>query len=282
MLSSGSMERSGYSTREVAGMLGLSEARVRTFVRERFLTPERGDRGELRFSFQDLVLLRTAKSLTAARIPPTRIRRALRNLRSQLPADRPLSGVSIAAEGDRIIVRDGGEQWNPESGQTLFDFHVQELVDQVAPLSERGRPAAGGPADAEEWYAAGFMLESADPERSLAAYRKAVELDPTHADAQINLGCMLQERGDNVAAEQHYRAAAAARPDDGTAWFNLGTLLEDQGRWQEAATAYSDAIARDPRCADAYFNLARLCERAGRQTDAVRFLKSYRQLSRLR
>ncbi len=263
-------------------MLGLSEARVRTFVRERFLTPERGDRGELRFSFQDLVLLRTAKSLTAARIPPTRIRRALRNLRRQLPPDRPLSGVSIAAEGDRIIVRDGGERWNPESGQTLFDFQVRELVDQVAPLSERGRAAPGGPADAEEWYATGFMLEKVDPDRSLAAYRKAVELDPRHTDALINLGCMLQERGEAVQAEQHYRAAAAANGNSGTAWFNLGTLLEDQGRWQDAAIAYSDAIAHDAQCADAYFNLARLCERAGRETDALRLLKSYRQILRQR
>jgi tetratricopeptide (TPR) repeat protein len=251
-------------------------------VRERFLTPVRGTRGELRFSFQDLVLLRTAKSLTAARIPPTRVRRALRNLRSQLPADRPLSGVSIAADGDRIIVRDGGDQWNPESGQTLFDFQVQELVDQVAPLAVRGRGELGGPADAEEWYATGFMLEAADPDRSLAAYRKAVELDPNHADAQINLGCMLQTRGEIAEAEQHYRAAAAARPDEGTALFNLGTLLEDQGRWQDAAISYSDAIAHDARCADAYFNLARLCERAGREKDALRLLKSYRQLQRQR
>ena len=52
---------SGYGASEVAKMLGLSVGQVRSWVRAGFLTPERGPRGELRFSFHDLVLLRTAK-----------------------------------------------------------------------------------------------------------------------------------------------------------------------------------------------------------------------------
>lgn len=262
-------------------MLGLPETRVRAFVRERFLTPKKGTRGEMRFAFQDLVLLRTAKSLSAANIPPARVRRALRNLKEQLPADRPLSGVSIAADGDRIVVRDGETRWNPESGQSLLNFQVRELVDQVAPLPDRfGRAARTGPADAESWYAAGCMLETADPERSVAAYRKAIEFDAGHADAHINLGRLLQQLGQDAEVEPHYRAAIAAAPTDATAWFNLGTWLQDQRRWQDAADAYTEAIRLDPESPDAYFNLSQLCERAGRKTDALRMLKTYRQLSR--
>jgi tetratricopeptide (TPR) repeat protein len=279
MLSIAAMDASGYSTREVADMLGLPETRVRTFVRERFLSPLKGARGEMRFSFQDLVLLRTAKSLAAADIPPARVRKALRNLKEQLPADRPLSGVSIAADGDRIVVRDGEVRWNAESGQSLLNFQVRELVDQVAPLPDRnGRFSVKGPADAESWYAAGCMLEAADPERSVAAYRKAIELEPTHADAHINLGRLLQQLGQNEEVEAHYRAALEAAPEDGTAWFNLGTWYEEQSLWQDAADAYSEAIRCEPESPDAYFNLSQLCERAGRRTDALRMLKTYRQL----
>src|SRR4051812_32725240 len=128
------MDAYGYSTREVAEMLSVPESRVRDFVKERFITPQKGPRGELRFTFQDLVLLRTAKSLAAANIPPTRVRKALRKLKDQIPAERPLSGVSIAADGDHIVVRDGAVRWNAESGQSLLDFQVKELVDKVAPL----------------------------------------------------------------------------------------------------------------------------------------------------
>src|SRR5438309_1433473 len=65
----------GYTTEEVARLLGLSPAQIRSYTRAGFLSPSpsRAARGELRFSFQDLVLLRAAKGLMAARIPAARV-----------------------------------------------------------------------------------------------------------------------------------------------------------------------------------------------------------------
>src|ERR1700736_214240 len=110
----------GYGAREVAKMLGLSVGQVRAYVRAGFLEPTRGPRGELRFSFQDLVLLRTAQGLVSARIAPRRVRSALRKLKEQLPEGRPLRGVHIRAEGDRI--GGGGERASrrPGAGQGLL------------------------------------------------------------------------------------------------------------------------------------------------------------------
>src|SRR5256885_14508917 len=101
----------GYTSRDVAKLLGLTVAQVRGFARDGFLTPGRGPRGELLFSFQDLVILRTAKGLVAARIPTRRIRLALRRLRAQLPRGRSLAELRIAADGDRIVVSDGEATW---------------------------------------------------------------------------------------------------------------------------------------------------------------------------
>ena len=56
----------GYSTPEVAKILGLSEAQVRSYVRSGFLEPERLAGGRLQFSFSDLVFLRAAKGLVSA------------------------------------------------------------------------------------------------------------------------------------------------------------------------------------------------------------------------
>src|SRR3954464_1197440 len=127
----------GYGAREVAKMLGLSVAQVRAYVRAGFLEPARGARGEMRFSFQDLVLLRTAKGLVSARIATRRVRSALRKLKEQLPEGRPLHGVHIPAAGDRLVVGDGRASWSPESGQFHFDFETQELARKVAPLQRR-------------------------------------------------------------------------------------------------------------------------------------------------
>src|SRR2546422_7232911 len=78
----------GYTTVDVARLLGLSPGQIRSYTRAGFLSPARAARGELRFSFQDLVLLRAAKGLMAARIPAAKIRGSLRRLKQQLPRGR--------------------------------------------------------------------------------------------------------------------------------------------------------------------------------------------------
>jgi tetratricopeptide (TPR) repeat protein len=271
-----------YTTRDVAKLLGLSEAQVRSQARVGYLAPDRGPHNGYRFSFQDLVLLRTAKELSDARIPPRRIRRALRALTLDLPAGRSLSGVRISSEGDRIVVRDGSEAWNPESGQLLLDIHVAELAAQARPvarrLAQRAR-RADQPLTADQWCDLAGDLETVAPKDAQDAYSRAVALDPGHATARVNLGRLLQDLGLPARAVQQYRAALAIQPRHPTAAFNLGTALEDLGRRSEAILAYRKALEADPDFADAHFNLARLYERTGKRAAALRHLKAYKVLS---
>jgi tetratricopeptide (TPR) repeat protein len=271
-----------YTTRDVAKLLGLSEAQVRSQARVGYLAPDRGPHNAYRFSFQDLVLLRTAKALSDARIAPRRIRRALRALTRELPAGRSLSGVRISSEGDRVVVRDGSAAWNPESGQLLLDFRVAELADQAAPVARRlARRARRSeqPLTADQWYDLGADLETAAPDDARDAYARAVALDPGHASARVNLGRLLQDAGSLAEAAAQYRAALAVQPRHPTAAFNLGTVLEDLGRRVEAIEAYRQALDADGDFADAHFNLARLYEQTGRRAAALRHLKAYKLLS---
>ena len=273
---------SGYSTRDVAALLGVSVAQVRSYVRAGFLSPEQGARGEHRFSFQDLILLRTAKGLVAARVPHRRIVLALKNLREQLPEGRPLTGVRISAQGHHVVVRDGGEVWNPESGQALLDFEVAELARDAASLERREDPDRRSRREPVlEWYERGVDLEPDDPREAADAYRQALELDPAFADAHLNLGRLLHEAGRTVEAEAHYRRALESRPDDPTAHFNLGVALQDLGRLSEAAEVYEKALELDPDLADAHYNIAVVYEDLGRKRSAIRHLKSYKSLAGL-
>ena len=272
----------GYATADVARLLGLSIPQVRSFARGGFLEPDRGPRGELRFSFPDLVLLRAAKGLAAAHVPARRIRHALRTLRRQLPAGRPLSAVRITADGGRVVVRDGATSWNPESGQIQLDFAVADLASRAAPLARqaaRAARAAAEPLTADEWYDLGFDLEAVDLEEARDAYRRALELDPDHADAHVNLGRLLQEGGEAHEAVAHYLLALERRARHATAWFDLGVALEDLRRRADAIRAYEQAIAVDAKLADAHFNLARLYEAAGKRAAALRSLGRYRLLT---
>src|SRR5260370_9456255 len=123
-----------YTVREVSAMLGLSAAQIRSFASKGVLQPERGPRGELRFGFHDLIILRTAGELAAAKVPQRKVQRVLQRLREQLPAERSLTGVRIAADGDRVVVSDGAAMWNPESGQVLFHFSVEEPAERMSSI----------------------------------------------------------------------------------------------------------------------------------------------------
>jgi tetratricopeptide (TPR) repeat protein len=284
----------GYTAREAARVVGLSESQVRALVRDGVLEPARGERGELRFSFQDLVLLRTARGLLQAEVSARRVRVALRKLKGQLPAGRPIAGVAIAAEGNRIVVRDGGATWHPESGQALFDFGVAELAAraenvsqqsaEIAPLRRRAPSTPEPPSGIEAGHRAfeqGTDLETdGQSDAAIDAYRRAVKLHPGLPDAHVNLGRLLHERGEAGEAERHFRSALALRPDDATAAFNLGVALEDLHRPADALSAYEQALAHDKRFADAHFNAARVCEALGQHTAAIRHLSSYRSLTR--
>ncbi len=291
--------RGAYSTREVAALLGLSQPQIRSCTRAGFVTPQVGPHGELLFSFQDLVLLRTAKALLAARIPSRRIRIALQNLHSQLPQGQPLTAVRISAQGHHVVARDGAEAWHPESGQTLLDFEVADLARAAEALEPRrsgsgfgaalATAAAAVPAPAArpsapcqtaaEWYEAGVDLESEDPDGAAAAYGQAIALDPALADAHLNLGRLLHEQGDLAAAEGHYRLALTLYPDDALAAYNLGVALQDQERPHDAAAAYEQALALEPKLADAHFNLSGIYERLGDKTAAFRHLRTYSALT---
>lgn len=270
-----------YTTRDVARLLGLSPAQVRGQARAGFLAPDRGPRNTYRFSFQDLVLLRTAKALADARIPGLRIHRALKRLVRQLPRGRSLSEVRITAEGDRVVVRDGQAAWNPESGQLVLDFSVAELATRAAPVARRAvRDArkASVPLDAAEWYELGNDLEAVAPAQACEAYERALLLEPRHADARVNLGRLLQADGRALEAVGQYLAALAADPTHPTAAFNLGTALEDLGRPGDAIAAYERALEAEAAFADAHYNLALLYEKVGRKRDAVRHLREYKEL----
>jgi len=273
----------GYSASDVARMLDLSPGQVRSWARAGFIQVRRGIRGEYRFTFQDLVLLRAAKGLVAARIPGRKIRLALKRLRDQLPSGRALTELTIAADGDRIVVRDGKTLFRPESGQTVFDFEVGDLAEKVAPLARRAAKeafASPGQFTAEDWFELGLELEASDLEKAREAYYRALAVDPASADAHVNLGRLMHEAREAGAAEAHYRLALAARPGDPTALFNLAVALEDMNRRDEAIAVYCDAIRSDPEYADAYFNIARLYEQGGESAKALQHLNTYRRLTR--
>lgn len=265
-----------YTLRDVERLIGLSRAVVLGFVEAGFVAPERGKRNELLFSFQDLIVLRTAQGLAAVKIPTRRIKQSLARLRAELPATLPLSGIRIAALGARVVVQQGASQWHPDSGQYLLEFDVAPAQGDVAFLKKTEPPAES----AEAWLERGLALEQADAKGAEAAYRQAIACDARLLAAYLNLGCLLQSRGEAQAAEHVYRQATAQFPDEPLLFFNLGVALEDLARPDDALAAYERTLALDAEFADAHYNAGRLHEVRGAERDAIRHYASYRRLQK--
>ena len=264
-----------YSLREVQGLVGLSRAVISGLMAAGFVAPGRGPRGELRFAFADLVLLRTAAALQAARIPPRKIVAALARLRASLPNECPLTGLRITATGSDVTVRDRGAAWVAETGQLLLDFEVAQVDGAVALLPSRTEEAF----DAAGWLAQGTALEAASPQRAEAAYRRAIAADPACVDAFLSLGAMLCDGGRCAEAIELYERALALGHTAPSLWFNLALAQEDEGRVTEAIHSYTRCIAGDERFRDAHYNLARLKEQMGDIQSALRHLHAYRRLA---
>jgi tetratricopeptide (TPR) repeat protein len=224
----------------VQKLLRLPRSTIRTLIHAGFVSPARGPRNSWRFSFQDLIVLRTAQALAAAHVPARRIARSMKELRRHLPESMPLSGLSIAAEADRVVVREGASRWQADSGQYLLAFE-------------------GSPADG-----------------SLSVLERPAPC----VDDLIARGCALTQAGRLVEAERAYRAGLEACGEDSVLLYNLGIVLEDLERKAEAAAMYERALSADPDFADCHYNLALLCEALGKPQQAIRHMAQYRRLTR--
>lgn len=245
-------------------------------ARAGILTPARGPRREYRFTFQDLVLLRSARRLIDSQVPQRRVHRALRMLVRQLPAGKPPSEVQLTTDGKQIVAQDGDTVWSPESGQLLMGFSSPPgpSPTPVAPLLPVGLAESA----AEDWYLHAMGLEPVDLAGAMGAYRQALSLDPGHVGAHVQLGRLLQASGDLVEAIRHYQAALDRDARHATAAFNLGTALDASGEVEEAIAAYRHALGMDPSLADAHYNLSLLYQRSGHTLAALVHLKRYREM----
>lgn len=263
-----------YGVRDVQKLLRLSRGTIRALVEAGFVSPARGPRRSWQFSFQDLIVLRTAQALSEANVPRRRVTQSVRQLRRHLPDAMPLSGLRISAVGDRVVVKEGDSRWQADSGQYLLAFEGDPAAGSLSVVEPKARAAS-----AEEWFERAVTLEEKDKQSAKRAYEEAIGANAAFSDAYVNLGCLLHEAGDLPGAARTYRSGLKACGGDPALLFNLGVLLEDMGQREEAKQAYEEALQGDPELADCHYNLALLCEATGEPKQAIQHMAKYRRLT---
>jgi len=264
-----------YTRENVRRMLNVSERQLRAW--------EKGGGGAAAssFGFSELLALKTLKKLREVRIGTRQIQLALAALKKRLKdVEHPLAQLRITAEGRRITVHVSGQMMEPISGQLLLDFDAKEIEKLRAfPLASAKGDAAQS-RESEFWFQRGLALEEAGAPvgEAVAAYRKAIELNPNAPGALVNLGTIAFRMRRLKEAEGFYTRAMEADPAYPLAHFNLGNLHDEQGHIEEARRYYLSAIRLNPRYADAYFNLALLCERNNEVLQAIGHWQAYLKL----
>ncbi len=270
---------SGYTIPEVARICRVSPARLRYWKRTRLLEPARGVRA---FDFRDLVSVRSVVELIDRGVPLRRIRRSVEVVSSRMPElELPLSALRHWPHASsRVAVHHQGV-WVEPDGQTLLDFPLPSSETQgvSAPTAPAWREFARR--QAAEWFERGCQLDS---ERStyaaaLAAYERALALDPGCADTHCNLGSVYFNQNRRPLARASYERALALAPDHLEAHLNLATLLEEDGQDAAALRHYRRALALAPFISDTHVSLALLYERLGLPRKALGSWRRYLQLA---
>ena len=227
------------------------------------------------YSFSDLLQIKKLRDLRSKRVRPAVIRESLEAMQRQVAGlKNPLMEAGTFSTGTRVAFRHRGSAVEPIAGQFLLDFNSRENV-----VSAKVKPMP--PAEsAEEYFARGITLEEvpATHLQAIEAYQKALELDPDHAAAHINLGTLYYNRREYTLAEQHYRQAIDVDPRYALAYFDLGNVLDETGRLPEAAQAYRTALQFAPTYADAHYNLALAYEKMKLPRKALPHWQTYARM----
>ena len=142
------------------------------------------------------------------------------------------SGSSSASSGDEVV----------------------EFEDEAA--------ARAAPAASEAVAEAEALLARGEAEQARALLERAAVDDPTDVRARLDLGLAHEMLEDYAAAESAYRAALEIDASFAEALNNLGALLRDQDRGEEAIALLRRAVEARPRFASAHLNLALALEDA--------------------
>lgn len=269
-----------YTREQVLRVTGISERQLRIWERSEILP--RVDE----YSISDLKALQTLAKLKQAGLGPKRIREVFVEIRRKLDGVvSPLHEVTVVLEHGDVQVLVEGQRMQAMSGQLLFNFDHKEISRLLSFPAERRMEQNHASeqkriAEAANWFQRGLDLEQngLTKDEAVAAYERAIDLDPNCVGALVNLGTIHFHARQWKRAESFYKRALQIEPDYALGHFNIANLCDERGDAGEAMKHYNEALRLAPNYADAHYNMALLCQRLGQNMRAVRHWRAYLKL----
>jgi tetratricopeptide (TPR) repeat protein len=119
-------------------------------------------------------------------------------------------------------------------------------------------------------FALGAVYEQLKrPKDAVAAYKRAVDLDPEDAHALGALAQALMNDNQFDEALKVYRQIATADPEDAGNLVHISEILRRQGKYEEALAMVKKAVKKDPDSPEAGYNEGLLFDVLGRYDEAA-------------
>ena len=163
--------------------------------------------------------------------------------------------------------------WN-EIGMVLRNARQ---LDAAALAFARAAQASADPAHSFNHGA--VLLALGRHGEAVAAFRKALAIEPEHVAALLPLAQCLRIAGEVPEARRLLERLAALQPGNGHALFALGLVCDDMRDLASAIAAYGACIALQPQWPEAHVNLGMARQQAGELASAI---QSYRVAVQIR
>jgi superkiller protein 3 len=175
-----------------------------------------------------------------------------------------------------------GRQASEPTSQTDQNLAATEAVSPSDNAAIRDKDSP------EELFKLGNeYYQSGQFDDAVAAYKKAVELNPSYDAAYANLGAVYYAQQKLDLAEEAYSKAIELSPDDADIIYNLGAIYlqqslseggPDQEKLDQALTQINKAIELNPELAQPYYGLGVANQLTGKNKEAVEAFEKFLEL----
>jgi tetratricopeptide (TPR) repeat protein len=198
------------------------------------------------------------------------MRGGIRRLASEwvVLARRPEDLAPFAAEPAWKPLRsDGGHVWTDDFSNVVdaVQWHFSEDSSESSPWLPSQKSGAAA-------YHSGLGVTLCEQDRldeGMAQFQKALDIDPTFAEAHYNLGNALAclRRFDEAIVQ--FRQALKIAPDDVKAYKNLATALQWRDKIDEAIARFERSVESEPGNVRAHGDLGNAMGARGRLAEAI-------------
>ncbi|MDW8246605.1 MAG: tetratricopeptide repeat protein [Sandaracinaceae bacterium] len=127
---------------------------------------------------------------------------------------------------------------------------ARSILEQILAIEDR---------NAEAHYLQGRFFENDNQVISaLNEYRKAVELDPEHADGHARLGVLLLQSGNYSEASKHLEQASRLAPEQLAVRLALSDAYRGLKEWSKSRAELEKILSRNPSMVEAYYSFGLL------------------------